>query len=210
MIEHSRNYRIIAASDGSAPGEIKIVEEALKHSEVHLHLFSPVNTGLPPNVNRGLKVATAEFIAIINNDVVIEEDWLTLLENEYLRRGGKCFIGKAGCGLSKAVTNIAIPTFPEVDYLCGFLIFSSKECFNKVGLFDENFELGYYEDADYGLRIKKSGFKNIVYSDVQVLHTGQVEMNKVDLRVLETAKYHNLLYFKKKWNWDEINHWTMK
>lgn len=210
IIKHSRNYRIIATSDGSASGEIQIVEKTLKNSEEYLHLFNPVNTGFPPNVNRGLKATMAEFIAIINNDVEIYGDWLPALENEYLRWGKKCFIGKVGMGISKAVTNITSPTFPEVDYLCGFLIFSSKECFDKVGLFDENFEIGYYEDVDYGLRIKKSGFRNIVYSGIQVLHKGQAETSKIDLRVLQGAKHHNLLYFKKKWNWDEINHWTMK
>ncbi|GAI70350.1 unnamed protein product, partial [marine sediment metagenome] len=92
------------------------------------------------------------------------------------------------------------PTFPEVDYLCGFLIFSSKECFDKVGLLDENFKIGYYEDVDYGFRIKKSGFKNIVYGNVPALHLGGAEMNKVNRKALGDAKHHNFIYLKKKWD----------
>ncbi|GAI63949.1 unnamed protein product [marine sediment metagenome] len=114
VIRHSRDYRIIVTFDDSRPEVVKIVEQILKSSEAYLHLINLINVGFPSNTNRGLKVSTGKFIAVINNDVIITGDWLTALENEYLRWGGKCFIGKAGKGVTKAGKGTASPTFPEV------------------------------------------------------------------------------------------------
>ena len=43
----------------------------------------------------------------------------------------------------------------------------SREIFEKVGMFDENFFL-YYEDADLSMRLKKQGFK-IIYEPKAIL-----------------------------------------
>lgn len=201
VIKYSKNYRIIATSDGSWHRKIQHVTKALEPSEACLHLRDRVNIGFPGNINRALKVTTAEFVAVINSDIEIKGDWLSVLENEYLRRGGKCFIGKAGQNVNRAGQGIGSPTHPEVDYLGWWLIFSSKECFDRVGLLDEHFKIGYYEDVDYGLRAKRLGLKNIVYRGVPATHLGGATMNKVNQEVLKQARRNNFLYLKKKWGW---------
>lgn len=199
VIKYSQNYRIIASSDGSSPGEVKIVEGVLKASEAYLHLKNPRNIGFPGNTNRGLRVTTAKFIAVINNDCIIREDWLNILEREYLKRGGNCFIGKAGKNVSKEGRGIGSPNFPQVDYIGWWLIFSSKGCFDKVGLLDEHFKIGYYEDVDFGLRVKRLGLKSFVYKSIKVIHLGGISMNKLAHEQLGQAKRANFAYLKKKW-----------
>lgn len=48
---------------------------------------------------------------------------------------------------------------PQVtDYVSGASMMVTKEVFEKIGLFDEDFFL-YYEDSDFCFRAKKAGFK---------------------------------------------------
>lgn len=199
VIKFSQNYRIIATSDGSWHRKNQHVEQALKPAEASLHLRSGVHIGFPGNTNRALKVTTAKFITVINNDVTVTENWLNTLEQEYLRRGRNCFIGKAGKNVSRTGRGVGSLNFPEVDYLGWWLIFSSKECFDKVGLLDEHFKLGYYEDVDFGLRAKQKGFKSFVFRSIKVRHLGGATMHKLAPSQLINAKHANFAYLKRKW-----------
>ncbi|GAG63708.1 unnamed protein product [marine sediment metagenome] len=198
VIRHSKDYRIIASADGSKSREIEIVSEALKFAGRYTHLINPINIGFPGNTNRGLKVTEAKFIVVINNDVTVRADWLDYLENEFHQRGENCFIGIAGSRVGARGGNTSSPNFPEVDYVGWSVIFSSKVCFDKVGLLDENFKIGYYEDVDFGLRAKQLGIKCFV-SSPPVAHAGGRSMNTLAPRELGHARNLNLAYLKRKW-----------
>lgn len=200
VINNSQNYRIIASSDGSTPDQIKAIGTALEQVEKFEHLIHPTNTGFPKNANRALRNATAEFIAVINSDLRVCTNWLSQLEAEFLRRGKNCFVGTAGAHISAKGFNLRInPIFPEVDYLGWSLIFSSRECFNRVGLLDEHFVVGYFEDVDYGLRAKKLGIKSFVIR-LPIWHKGGASMNKVNSAILAQARSRNYKWLRQKWN----------
>ncbi|EKD86792.1 MAG: hypothetical protein ACD_37C00143G0002 [uncultured bacterium] len=55
----------------------------------------------------------------------------------------------------------------ETEVATGCCMMISREIFEKVGMFDENFFL-YYEDADLSMRLKKQGFK-IIYEPKAIL-----------------------------------------
>lgn len=198
VIEHSENYRIIATADGSRISEIKTIEQTLETTERFTHLINLVNIGFPGNTNRALKIADAKYITVINNDITVREDWLKKLEEEFLRCGKNCFIGSSGAAVSQIGGNTSSSRFPEVDYLGWSIIFSSKKCFDRVGLLDEHFSIGYYEDVDFGLRAKKLGIKSYVFSP-PVSHDGGFSMNKIEPLRLGHARNINLAYLKKKW-----------
>lgn len=200
VINNSQNYRIIATSDGSTPDEMQIVQVALEKAEEFNHLRHPSNTGFPKNANRALRAATAEFIAVLNSDLRVCPNWLDQLEAEFLRHGQNCLIGTSGCRINEKGFNLPKnSSFPEVDYLGWSLIFSSRECFNRVGLLDEHFVIGYYEDVDYGLRAKKLGIKSFVIH-LPIWHKGGASMNKVNSKDLFDARSKNYKWLKQKWN----------
>lgn len=58
---------------------------------------------------------------------------------------------------------------------------------NEIGLFDERFNPGNYEDNDMGLRILKSGHRNILCHDSFIVHLGSQSFGK------EKEKYQGLL-----------------
>ncbi|GAH51950.1 unnamed protein product, partial [marine sediment metagenome] len=171
VINNSKNYRIIATSDGSKISEIQTIGQTLKSAERFSHLINLKNIGFPGNTNRALRIIDAEYTGVINNDVAVREIWLEKLEEEFLRLGGNCFLGPSGAAVSQIGGNVHSDRFPEVDYLGWFLIFSKRECFNRVGLLDESFSIGYYEDVDFGLRAKRLGIKSYIFSP-PIKHVG--------------------------------------
>lgn len=57
----------------------------------------------------------------------------------------------------------------EVDVLSGAFMLMRKETLNKCGLLDETFFM-YGEDIDLSYRIIKEGYKNVYFSDSEIIH----------------------------------------
>ena len=135
------------------------------------------NFGFAAAVNRGIEATTADWIAILNNDVRLAPEWLaTLLESA---QPEDAFL--TGKILSAADRSIVDATFDEVSrsgcaYRCGAgkpdaplwnrpqtiriapmtAALFRRRLFDQVGLLDEAFE-SYMEDAELGLRCALAG-----------------------------------------------------
>ncbi len=57
----------------------------------------------------------------------------------------------------------------KVDVLAGAFMMISREAFEKVGLFDEDFFM-YGEDIDLSFRMQESGYQNYYLSDTNIIH----------------------------------------
>ena len=53
----------------------------------------------------------------------------------------------------------------------------TKRMVDKIGFFDENFYPAYYEDDDYGIRIRHSNYKAFRYDNTPLLH-GEIDGSK--------------------------------
>jgi GT2 family glycosyltransferase len=89
--------------------------------------------------------------------------------------------------------------YPEgyinMPYLCSYATLISRECFNKVGFYDENFKTGQ-DDVDYCYRALKEGAHCISALHALIWHfggtTSQTTMNN-------PLRLQSLEYFKSKW-----------
>jgi hypothetical protein len=129
----------------------------------------------------------ADYVLLLNNDTEVEKDFLTkLVEVE----GKDEKIGIASPvifdGHSRQVwfsggeinwltmktqhsQKVLTEDYRETGLITGCAMLVRAAVFNEIGLLDEDFFL-YYEDADFSLRAKKAGFKNIVVSGSWVYH----------------------------------------
>ena len=53
-------------------------------------------------------------------------------------------------------------TYRNVDYLSFFCVLIDRKVFNTVGYLDEQYGLGSFEDDDFCIRSKNTGFKLII------------------------------------------------
>jgi GT2 family glycosyltransferase len=85
------------------------------------------------------------------------------------------------------------------DRLVGFCLLITRACFEKVGVLDEGFGVGCYDDDDYCLRAKEAGFTLLVALDVWIHHEGSrtFRSQRIDYGKLMEA---NRKKFLEKWD----------
>ena len=91
--------------------------------------------------------------------------------------------------------------YASVDYICGAGMFISKELFQSLGGFDENFFL-YYEEVDLQKRLDKLGLKRIVINSPNIVHLGRgsSEMSKISYGSYKIFESSLFVYAKKHFN----------
>jgi GT2 family glycosyltransferase len=151
------------------------------------------NTGFAPAVNRGIREARSEQVAILNSDVVLAPDYLDKLAaaaapfatGKLLTPGGALdgtfdLTTRAGTTWR---TGSGMPDGPPFD--CGREITSPPftavliraEVFAQAGLLDERFE-SYLEDAEFGLRCARLGIVGRYVPAARAVHAGSATLGR--------------------------------
>ncbi|MCM1989289.1 glycosyltransferase [Oceanirhabdus seepicola] len=206
-------YEIIIVDNNSEDGTVQWLNN---QKDIKI-IFNKENLGFPKGCNQGIRVAQGDNILLLNNDVIVTPNWLENLM--------KCLYSSDDIGAVGAVTNScsnfqSIPkqydTYDElINFaekfnissflkweerlkLIGYCMLIKKEVIQKVGLLDEDFTPGNYEDDDYCLRIRMEGYRIMLCKDTFIHHYGSVTFGK------ERKEYCKLLAtnmekFKSKW-----------
>lgn len=208
------SYEIIIIDNNSSDG----TKEWLKNQDDLLIIENKENLGFTAGANQGFRAATGNNLLILGNDTIVSKNWLKNLIN--------CLYSDESIGAVGPLTNscsnyqaIEVPyrTIEEFDLfsklinsnpskdkwqeknrLIAFCLIIKREVFEKVGLFDEIFSPGNFEDDDWSLRIRLAKYKMILAKDTFVHHFGSVSFkeNPDYASLLER----NLELFVKKWN----------
>jgi len=149
------------------------------------------NFGFAAAVNRGIEAASAEWVAILNNDVTLEPPWLAKL----LDQAGDAWFA-TGKILSAKNPKLIDGTFDEISraacaYRCGSgkpdspfwnhpreirfapmtaAIFR-RRLFDEIGPLDERFG-SYLEDVDFGIRCAAGGRSGVYVPEAVAYHAG--------------------------------------
>jgi GT2 family glycosyltransferase/tetratricopeptide (TPR) repeat protein/glycosyltransferase involved in cell wall biosynthesis len=85
-----------------------------------------------------------------------------------------------------------------VDRLVGFCLLICREVVEKIGLFDERFGIGNFEDDDYCRRAREAGFKLVIACDAFVHHFGGATFRSSDIDFGELMRRNEIVY-RAKW-----------
>ncbi|OGW84689.1 MAG: hypothetical protein A2987_06560 [Omnitrophica bacterium RIFCSPLOWO2_01_FULL_45_10] len=126
------------------------------------------NKGWVKAVNQGLKLSLSPYICIMNNDTVVRtDDWLSkLIDVAELEKE----IGLVNPRFDIKKKIESGKRFVEIDFCRGYCILIKRSVVEKIGLFDESYGLGYYDDDDYSVRASREGFKCVRANEVFVEH----------------------------------------
>lgn len=185
---------ILVVDNGSSDESVAVAQRAgarvLKLGE---------NRGFCPAVNEGIRAATGDWIAILNNDVEIPENWLeTLLDrviaNDAWFATGKLIaadrpshldgawdaICRGACAWRCGTSRPDGPAWnsERVIRIAPFTaaIFRA-ELFRLVGMLDEAFE-SYLEDVDFGIRCATTGYSGVYVPDATARHKGSATLGR--------------------------------
>ena len=100
--------------------------------------------GFAKAVNEGIKHATGDKIVLLNNDtIILADDWLEKLDEN--------------ADIAAVWTQYSQIT--QRRFAVFFCVMIDKEVFNKIGLINEDFNIGGCEDIDFCYRAEEAGFK---------------------------------------------------
>lgn len=208
LAKYSRSFQQIVLINNDE--NITLFPSQFKKINKKLHIINnEKNLGFAAGVNVGIRYALsqkAEYIFLLNNDTIVEKDFLKklvhVLKKEktsgivgpaiWFRKDGKIlydlggrvnmFFGRTSHDEVEKITDVHQRL---VQYISGCCMLIKNRVFEKVGLFDERFFL-YYEDVDFCLRAKQAGFLSHVLPSVTIYH----ELSKAAGKVSTIAVYH--------------------
>lgn len=172
------------------------------------------NRGFPAAVNQGIENATGDAILLLNNDTIVTTGWLDRLRtaldsDERIQVIGpltNCTAGLQRIPAKYSLENLddfawdrrvsnrdQLELVPEVT---GFCMLIDRKAIQSIGLFDEQFGTGLYEDVDYCKRVRDAGFQIAIAHDVFIHHFGHKSFQKAgidqnDLAVINQEKFHD-------------------
>jgi len=190
------NFNIILVDNASKDDSVKIIKDYAENKKLTL-IENEKNYGFAEGNNIGIRYAlkhlNPEYILLLNNDTIVNKDFL----KELIKAGEKdMFIGilgpkiyhydrpdiiwSAGCKISwKFARGIQIGTGEidkgqydepkEVEYVSGSAFLIKKAVIDKIGLMDKNYFL-YFEESDWTLRANRAGYKSLYVPASKVWH----------------------------------------
>lgn len=151
------------------------------------------NYGFSPAVNVGIKMAQGEYVLLLNNDTVVEKDFVRQMVKAIEK--DKRIFGVSSkmiayqdhsimddAGDEYTVLGWAYKTGdgkPVEEFIKSRKVFSAcagaalyrKRVFDEMGLFDETF-FAYMEDVDVSYRARIYGYYNVYCPEAKVYHIG--------------------------------------
>jgi len=206
---------VIVVDNASKDEAAKI---AVSYDFVKLAEFGE-NRGFAAACNEGIRQATGEVVILLNSDTYVPGAGLVELLKSLDASGSIAAAGPytntAGYGQSLPVTytsNATLDLFAEdfaarpvqdqeTDMMVGFCMAIRKSALDEVGLLDESFGLGMFEDNDLCYRLRRQGYRLVLSGKSFVHHSGSKTLGRlqVDPYVLLQR---NRARFMEKWRPD--------
>ncbi len=167
--------QILVVDDGSSDE----TPERLREIPGIKIVTQPKNAGYMYAIRAGVTAATSEFVLLLNNDVVVCDDWLEpllarardprigavgsmlLFPNGSLQEAGALLFSDAtGANFGKGddPRRPWYQTPHQVDYCSGASLLVRKKAWEEVGGFDVEFAPAYYEETDFCFALRAAGY----------------------------------------------------
>lgn len=195
---------VIIVNNGSLDGTAEYLSEL---QDVRV-ITNKDNMGCAAAWNQGVRASNSPWVAVLNNDIILSSGWLE---------------GLLDFAEEKSL-DIVSPAFREgeynyniEDYSKGFIqrmrsvsrmgtaqgvcFMVRRPVFDRIGLFDEKFRIGQFEDADFFRRAKLAGFSLGTTGRSFIHHFGSA--TQTSIRKENSAgsfEDENRAYYRKKYN----------
>src|SRR5947209_14718905 len=174
----AERLEVIVVDNGSTDGSLDMLAERYPWARV---LPMGHNTGFAPAVNEGVRAATGECIALLNNDMRADPSWVTALVGGYdpahdvvcvagqilswdgeeidFVEGTVNFYGMGNqVAFGRRREEVEVREGAYLLFACGGSMLVGRDVWFDVGGFDDGF-FAYFEDIDFGWRLNLLGYR---------------------------------------------------
>jgi len=193
---------IIVIDNGSSDG----TSDYLSSLDDICLITNKTNQGCAKSWNQGVERSTGDWIIILNNDVRLPSKWLSNL----ISIANKNSFDVLSPGIREGSLNYDFNHYAE-KYMCrmkcafrlwtpnGACFAVKKNVFEKIGVFDENFKVGQYEDADFFRRCKIARLKMGTTGYSFIHHFGSTTQKTITSTNPGNYAEINKQYHRNKW-----------
>ncbi|MBZ9578201.1 glycosyltransferase family 2 protein [Patescibacteria group bacterium] len=176
-------YTLIVIDNGSDIETKKYLENLKKNKNLDLVLVGNENNlGFIKAVNQGIKRSTAPYVCLLNNDTQVAEGWLAEMVKVAEARDDIGIVNPNSNTLGwkpKKRQSLEVVAqelesysgeYSRLPWASGFCMLIKRKVIQEVGLFDEIYGMGTFEDADFSKRAQRAGFLSVCAKAAYVYH----------------------------------------
>lgn len=200
--KYTNNFELIIVDNGSTDG----TREYLKSLDDVKLIFNDENVGYSKGNNQGLEIAEGEYIAFLNNDILLYPNWFEECEKVFIKENAG-FVGprhinphfdnaneknyirffKKNFNYKKEYEK----NFDECVFSCAV---TKREVIDRIGNFDENYTPAFFEDNDFKYRAILAKFGIYVVNTVCFFHFGSITSRDCDSNLEKNRNYYYSKY----------------
>lgn len=188
-------HKLILVDNASDDETRKYLEGVSGGSKNIFLAKNPENLGFIKAVNKGILASNSGYICVMNNDTLATKGWLNeiikIFENNPIVGAVNPASNNFGIFPAKNETIAELAKklkadsgkWIELNSCIGFCMVFKRELINKIGLFDEIYGMGNFEDTDYSRKIQRLGLKCVMAKGAYVWHEQNTSfklLNKFD------------------------------
>ena len=166
------------------------------------------NLGFVATANRGMQ-SSRKNVVLLNSDTVVTRGWLEGLQRclafdsciatatpwtnngEIVSLPGFCQANPVPAdpdAVARVLGDQSTVQYPDIPTAVGFCMAITRSAIERIGLFDEKlFGRGYGEENDFSMRAAQAGLRNVLCSDVYVVHLGGCSFAPLGLKPDESS-----------------------
>jgi GT2 family glycosyltransferase len=209
---------LIAVDNGTRDGTRSFLEAEARQNPRLTLIRNETNLGFARAANQGIRRATGEYVVLLNDDTVVAPGWLSRLIAALEREPALGLV----CATTNHIGNAAqVPaeyaTLDEMEQLARSRAFSHagqllglttvalfcaamrRRLLEAIGLLDQRFEIGMFEDDDLSRTLRERGLLLGVALDAFVHHVGQASFERLSAREYLAIWEANRRRFETKW-----------
>ncbi|MGH2813231.1 MAG: glycosyltransferase family 2 protein [Actinomycetota bacterium] len=179
---------MVCVDNASTDGSLELLEEQFPEVRV---IRSDRNLGFAAGCNLGARSSEREFVALVNNDMRVDPNWLRgLVEPIDRSAGAVCSAGKIlswdGAEIdfvrgtvtmhgsaAHVASRASVPLVPEaredLPFASGGSMLVDREVFLAEGGFDQDY-FAFLEDVDFGWRLWLHGYRTVAAPNAVSFH----------------------------------------
>lgn len=200
----------LLAQHGAHDLEICLVDNASTDGTADLAAMSPSvralrlpeNRGFAGGVNAGIRATAAPFVLVLNNDTQAAPNLITELGRALTEHAGVGAVGPVSnyvkgpallrvaedtrspevrAELAGALQECGPAAVQDVETLSGLCLLVRRSTLDTIGLLDERFGHGNYEDDDFCLRMRLQGLRLLIARRAFLHHEGHATFKAIGL-----------------------------
>ena len=203
-------YRMVIIDNASSE-DTRLYLEGVRDFEATrvLLIRNEKNLGFVKAVNQGMGASDSPYVCVLNNDTLVMNGWLAEMikvaegapnigvVNPSSNTLGQRPVKGEPIELYAEKTKGLSGRFVELGAAVGFCMLIKREVMQKIGLFDEIYGMGNFEDTDFSRKAIREGYKCVRACGAYVYHRENTSFNKI--RTFDEDFRRNRAIFEFRW-----------